>query len=166
MKIDYSTKIEALDGRETDLEAYRGQTLLIVNTASKCGFTPQLKGLQELHERYQAQGFAVLGFPCNQFLRQEPGDADTIGEFCQRNYGVEFPMHQKIKVNGKDAHPLFRQLKSARRGLLGSSGIKWNFTKFLVGPDGEILARFGPGTKPERIAARIEALLTREAKPS
>jgi glutathione peroxidase len=158
-KLDYSTKVTRLDGRETDLSEWRGKVLLIVNTASKCGFTPQLAGLQELHERFAERGFAVLGFPCNQFGKQEPGSPEEIGEFCQRNYGVEFPMHAKVDVNGDDTHPLFRQLKSSAPGLLGTGAIKWNFTKFLVARDGEIVDRFAPQTKPGSLEPRIEELL-------
>jgi glutathione peroxidase len=147
-----------LDGREQPLAAYAGQVVLVVNTASRCGFTPQLAGLQRLHEEYAARGFAVLGFPCNQFGGQEPGTADEIGAFCERNYGVGFPMFAKVDVNGSGAHPLFRWLKQERPGRLGRT-IRWNFTKFLVDRDGKVLARYGSTTTPESIAPRIEAVL-------
>ena len=159
MKIDYDTRVTRIDGTEADLSGYRGKVLLIVNTASKCGFTPQFDGLQKLHERFGEQGLSVLGFPCNQFAGQDPGDNENIDSFCRVNYGVSFPMHAKIEVNGGNTHPLYQQLKNAQKGLLGSSAVKWNFTKFLVDANGEIVARFGPQTKPEKIAARIEALL-------
>ncbi len=147
-----------LAGEEQPLSAYDGQVVLVVNTASQCGFTPQLAGLQELQETFADRGFTVLGFPCNQFGGQEPGSAEEIGAFCQRNYGVSFPMFAKIDVNGPAAHPLFAWLTSARRGRLGRA-IRWNFTKFLVDADGTVLARYGSTTKPERIAARIEDAL-------
>ncbi|MCB9744647.1 MAG: glutathione peroxidase [Alphaproteobacteria bacterium] len=158
-RLDYHHAVNALDGTPGDLSPYADQVLLIVNTASKCGFTPQYAGLEALWKRYSGRGFAVLGFPCNQFGRQEPGTADEIAEFCEANYGVSFPMFEKVDVNGADAHPLFQQLKAAAPGLLGSQGIKWNFTKFLVGRDGEILARFGPRDTPESIAPKVEAAL-------
>ena len=133
-----------------------------MNTASKCGFTPQYEGLQKLHETYADQGFAVLGFPCDQFGNQEPGSDDEIAGFCERNFGVTFPLFAKVDVNGGQAHPVFRWLRSERGGLLGNK-IKWNFTKFLVGRDGTVLGRYAPTTKPERIAADIEAALERPA---
>lgn len=145
-------------GTPRSLEDYRGQVLLIVNTASKCGFTPQFAGLEELFETYRERGFTVLGFPCNQFGAQDPGSNDEITEFCQLNYGVSFPMFGKIEVNGSDAEPLFDHLKSAAPGTLGNR-IKWNFTKFLVNRDGEVVKRYAPTTKPEAIRADIEALL-------
>ncbi len=145
-------------GKETSLEGYRGQVLLIVNTASKCGFTPQFAGLESLYEDYKDQGFTILGFPCNQFGSQDPGSNDEIMEFCQLNYGVSFPMFGKIEVNGRDADPLFKHLKDAAPGTLGNR-IKWNFTKFLVNRDGEVIKRYAPTTKPEAIAADIEGLL-------
>jgi glutathione peroxidase len=147
-----------LAGQEQPLAAYAGKVVLVVNTASQCGFTPQLAGLQQLQETYADRGFTVLGFPCNQFGGQEPGSADEIGAFCQRNYGVEFPMFAKVDVNGADAHPLFRWLTRERSGRLGRK-IRWNFTKFLLDADGQVLARYGSTTKPERIAARIEDAL-------
>ncbi|HIW68824.1 MAG TPA: glutathione peroxidase, partial [Candidatus Dietzia merdigallinarum] len=137
-----------LDGSEKDLADYAGQVVLVVNTASKCGFTPQFKGLQKLYEDYRDEGLVVLGFPCDQFANQEPGDEEQIGAFCERNYGVEFPMFSKIEVNGGDAHPLYRWLKSEKSGMLGGR-INWNFTKFLIGRDGQVVGRFGPNRKPE-----------------
>ncbi|MGQ0630853.1 MAG: glutathione peroxidase [Sporichthyaceae bacterium] len=147
-----------LDGQEKALADYKDQVVLVVNTASKCGFTPQYTGLQELHESYSDQGLAVLGFPCNQFGGQEPGDAAEIGGFCQKNYGVTFQMMEKVDVNGSNAHPVFAWLRSSKRGLLGSK-IRWNFTKFLIGKDGKVLARYGSTTKPEKIKADIEKAL-------
>jgi glutathione peroxidase len=147
-----------LDGSEKSLADYKGQVVLVVNTASKCGFTPQYKGLQELHETYADQGLAVVGFPCNQFGSQEPGDADEIGAFCQKNYGVTFQMMEKIDVNGSNAHPLYAWLKAEKGGLLGGK-IKWNFTKFLVGKDGQVIERFAPTTKPEKLKDDIEKAL-------
>jgi len=154
---DFSAK--RLDGREQSLADYRGQVLLIVNTASQCGFTPQYAGLEALYEKLHGQGLTVLGFPCNQFGAQEPGDESQIGAFCERNYGVTFPIFGKIEVNGPGAHPLYKYLKDMRPGLLGSEAIKWNFTKFLVGRDGEPVARYAPQTKPEDIEKPIRALL-------
>jgi glutathione peroxidase len=158
----YAFSAELLDGRTIGLGAFRGKVLLIVNTASKCGFTPQYAGLEALYCKYGDRGLVVLGFPCNQFGRQEPGTAGEIGAFCERNYGVSFPIFAKIDVNGKNAHPLYGFLnrgKPARfRWLLGD-GIRWNFTKFLIGRDGRVAARFGPRVKPEGLAAAIEALL-------
>ena len=149
----------ALDGRQVALRAYAGKVLLIVNTASRCGFTPQYAGLQELHQRYRDRGFEVLGFPCNQFGDQEPGDEAEIGEFCERNYGVAFPMFAKVEVNGAQAHPLWKWLRSEAPGLLGSEAIKWNFTKFLIRRDGGIFKRYAPQASPESIAEDIETLL-------
>jgi glutathione peroxidase len=147
-----------LDGEEKSLADYKGQVVLVVNTASKCGFTPQYKGLQELHEAYGDKGLQILGFPCNQFGGQEPGEADEIGEFCQRNYGVTFQMMDKIDVNGSSAHPLYDWLKSEKAGLLGGK-IKRNFTKFLVGKDGQVIERYAPTTKPEKLTDDIEKAL-------
>ena len=147
--IDYDTKITTLTGDDTDLNAYRGKVLLVVNTASKCGFTPQYAGLQELYEQYQPEGLEVLGFPCNQFASQEPGDEAAIGEFCEINYGVTFPMFARISVKGKDMHPLYAYLTSRETNPEFGDAISWNFNKFLVGRDGKILARFGSRTKPE-----------------
>lgn len=137
-----------LDGSEKDLSDYLGQVVLVVNTASKCGFTPQYKGLQALFEEFRDRGFVVLGFPCDQFAHQEPGTDEEIGAFCERNFGVEFPLFSKIEVNGSGAHPLYDWLKSEKSGVLGGR-IKWNFTKFLVGRTGRVIDRFGPARKPE-----------------
>ena len=155
----YSFSAETLGGETVSMESYQGKVLLIVNTASECGFTPQYEGLQKLHERYGARGFEVLGFPCNQFGKQEPGDAAQIGSFCEKNYGVSFPMFDKIDVNGANAHPLYRHLTEEAPGLLGIEAIKWNFTKFLVDRKGDIVKRYAPVTKPEAIASDIEKLL-------
>lgn len=149
----------SLDGRRVALADYRGQVLLIVNTASECGFTPQYAGLEALYEKYRERGFAVLGFPCNQFGAQEPGSAEQIGAFCQKNYGVSFPMFEKIDVNGDAAHPLFNWLKQSAPGVLGTERIKWNFTKFLLDRNGQVAARYAPVTKPEELAQEIEKLL-------
>ena len=151
--------VRAADGSDVDLADYAGKVLLIVNTASKCGFTPQYEGLEALHRRYGARGFAVLAFPCNQFGHQEPGDAAEIASFCTTTYDVTFPVLAKIDVNGDDADPLFRALKERAPGLLGSKAIKWNFTKFLVDREGRVVDRYAPTTKPEDIAATIEKLL-------
>ncbi|KGN40965.1 glutathione peroxidase [Knoellia aerolata] len=147
-----------LTGEEQDLGAYAGKVALVVNTASECGFTPQFTGLEELWKGYEDQGLVVLGFPCNQFGGQEPGGAEEIGAVCQRNYGVTFPMFDKIEVNGDDAHPLYEWLKQEKGGLLGSR-IKWNFTKFLVGRDGRVLARYAPTDTPESLTDDIEKAL-------
>ncbi|KAI6244330.1 glutathione peroxidase [Aphelenchoides fujianensis] len=154
---DYSAK--TLDGQDVSLADYRGQALLIVNTASKCGFTPQYEGLEALYKTYKDRGFTVLAFPCNQFGAQEPGDAAEIANFCSLTYDVTFPVMSKIDVNGADAHPLYRFLKKEQKGVLGTEAIKWNFTKFLIGKDGEVVERFAPTTKPEDLKAAIEALL-------
>lgn len=154
---DFSAR--GLDGRQIDLAAFKGKVLLIVNTASQCGFTPQYEGLEKLHRDYQARGFAVLGFPCNQFGAQEPGDAAEIASFCATSYAVSFPMFAKIDVNGDDAHPLYRFLKEAKPGLLGTEGIKWNFTKFLVDRNGSVVDRFAPAVKPDALRPAIEVLL-------
>jgi glutathione peroxidase len=148
----------SLSGEPVPLKQFEGQVLLIVNTASACGFTPQYRGLQELHQRLSPRGFAVLGFPCNQFGGQEPGDARRIEEFCKSNYAVTFPMFAKIDVNGSHSHPLFDYLKRERSGLLGSS-IKWNFTKFLVDRAGKVVGRYAPTVRPENLTTEIEALL-------
>jgi glutathione peroxidase len=155
----YDISAERLQGDKQSLSDYAGKVILIVNTASKCGFTPQFEGLEALYQRYQEGGLVVLGFPCNQFGEQEPGEADEIASFCQKNYGVSFPMFAKIDVNGDDTHPLYKLLKKSARGLLGSEGIKWNFTKFLVDRDGMIVERFAPTTTPDALAKDIEALL-------
>ncbi len=151
--------VQTIDGRSTTLEDFDGKVLLIVNTASQCGFTPQFAGLEELYQRYRDRGFATLGFPCNQFGGQDPGSNDEIATFCQTNYGVSFPMFGKVEVNGPGAHPLFRHLTKTAPGLMGSERIKWNFTKFLVDRSGTVVKRYAPTTKPSKIAPDIEALL-------
>jgi glutathione peroxidase len=155
----YSFQARLLDGREIFLEEFRGQVLLIVNTASQCGFTPQYAGLEQLYRHYKERGFAVLGFPCNQFGRQEPGAGAEIASFCERNYGVSFPLFAKIEVNGPDADPLYQFLKKAKPGILGSEKIKWNFTKFLIDRQGKVVRRFAPSAKPEGLAAVVDRLL-------
>ena len=154
---DYSAK--TLDGQDVSLADYRGQVLLIVNTASKCGFTPQYEGLEALYKDFKSRGFTVLAFPCNQFGAQEPGNAEEIANFCSLTYDVTFPVMSKIDVNGADAHPLYRFLKKEQKGLLGTEAIKWNFTKFLIGKDGEVVERFAPTVKPEDLKVAVEALL-------
>ena len=156
----YGYHARTIDGRTASLGVWRGQVLLIVNTASKCGFTPQYDGLEALQKRFAARGFSVLGFPCNQFGAQEPGDEATIDAFCKTSFGVDFPMFAKVDVNGAGTHPLYAALKRAAPGLLGSEAIKWNFTKFLVDRAGHVVERFAPATKPEAIAGRIEELLS------
>ena len=156
----YEFSAQLLDGRSVSLADFKGRVLLIVNTASKCGFTPQYAGLEELYRGRQERGFAVLGFPSNQFGAQEPGPAQEIATFCERTYGVTFPMFAKIDVNGPAAHPLYQYLKESRPGLFGSKRIKWNFTKFLVDRTGKVVDRFAPATKPQEIAGRIEELLS------
>ena len=148
-----------LDGSEQPLAQWRGKVLLIVNVASRCGFTPQYTGLQQLWQDYRERGLVVLGFPCNQFGAQEPGDEAQIGEFCRLDYGVDFPMFAKIDVNGADAHPLWQWLKKEKPGLLGTEAIKWNFSKFLVGRDGQVIDRYAPNTAPDALRADIEAAL-------
>ncbi|MCC6875523.1 MAG: glutathione peroxidase [Sandaracinaceae bacterium] len=155
----YDIEVETLAGDRKDLHEYEGKVMLVVNTASHCGYTPQYAGLEKLHERYAERGLAVLGFPCNQFGKQEPGSAEEIGTFCQRNYGVSFPMHAKIDVNGGKAHPLFQHLKRAKKGVLGTESIKWNFTKFLIDREGNVVARYAPKTTPEEITKDVEKLL-------
>jgi glutathione peroxidase len=155
----YDFAAETLDGKPAALADYRGQVLLIVNTASKCGFTPQYEGLQALYRKHKDQGFAVLGFPCNQFGAQEPGDAVEIANFCSLTYDVSFPMFAKVDVNGPRAHPLYGFLKHEKKGVLGSEGVKWNFTKFLVDRNGAVVERFAPTTKPEALESAVEALL-------
>lgn len=152
---------EAVDitGKTVRLADQAGKLLLIVNTASQCGFTPQFAGLEKLWDTYQGRGLVVMGFPSNEFGRQDPGSNDEIASFCQLNYGVSFPMMAKVDVNGGDAHPLFQWLKTEAPGLLGSKAIKWNFTKFLVGRDGQVIKRYAPQDKPESLAADIEAAL-------
>ena len=155
----YDIPVTAVDGTKTTLADYKGRPLLIVNTASECGFTPQYKGLEELHATYGPRGLAVLGFPCNQFGAQEPGTDEQIADFCERNFGVTFPLFSKIEVNGAETHPLFSHLKKEAPGLLGSEGIKWNFTKFLVDREGNVVERFAPKTAPKELAKDIEKLL-------
>jgi glutathione peroxidase len=157
----FDFRATALDGTPVDLAQYRGQVLLIVNTASKCGFTPQYQGLETLYRELHGRGpgFEVLGFPCDQFGHQEPGSDAEIGAFCEKNYGVSFPMFAKVEVNGDGAHPLWKHLKGEAPGVLGTEAIKWNFTKFLVGRDGKVVHRYAPQTKPEEIAGDIEKLL-------
>lgn len=154
---DFSAKTIA--GREESLAAYKGKALLIVNVASKCGFTPQYEGLQKLYEVNRDKGLEILGFPCNQFGAQEPGDEKEIQNFCATNYGVTFPMFAKVDVNGDKAHPLYQFLKKEKKGLAGSESIKWNFTKFLVDRKGEVVARFGPQDTPELIGRKLESVL-------
>ena len=153
-------KATSIDGEEIDLSSYDGKVVLVVNTASQCGFTPQYAGLQKLQDTYADRGFAVLGFPCDQFGHQEPGTEEQIAEFCESSYGVTFPMFAKVDVNGDTAHPLYQWLKSEQSGLLGGA-IKWNFTKFLVGRDGAVLGRYGSTTKPGKIRPDIEQALDR-----
>ncbi len=159
MSTVYDFEAKTIDGTTQKLEAYKGKVLLVVNVASKCGFTPQYKGLEALWRKYQDKGLVVLGFPCDQFGHQEPGDEDEIKNFCSLNYDVSFPMYAKIDVNGTDAHPLYQHLKSEAPGVLGSEGIKWNFTKFLVGRDGKVAKRYGSMDTPEKIDADIARLL-------
>jgi glutathione peroxidase len=155
----YDFTVNALDGRPMPLRDFAGKVLLVVNTASKCGFTPQYAGLERLYAQYAPRGFVVLGFPCNQFGQQEPGNAVEIGEFCLKNYGVSFPMFEKIDVNGTNAHAIYTYLKGKAPGLVGTRAIKWNFTKFLLDRSGEVTARYAPRTKPESLAGDIEKLL-------
>ncbi|GAA4902146.1 glutathione peroxidase [Ferrimonas pelagia] len=155
----YAFEVSTNAGQPQSLSEYQGKVMLIVNTASKCGFTPQYEGLERVYQQYKEQGLVVLGFPCNQFGQQEPGDAAAISEFCQLNFGVTFPLMAKVEVNGSGADPLFEYLKKAAPGMLGSKGIKWNFTKFLVDRDGKVVKRYAPTDKPESIAADIKALL-------
>jgi len=155
----YDFNATLLDGTSLSLDMYRGKVLLILNTASACGFTPQYAGLETLYRKWQDAGLVVLGFPCNQFGAQEPGDAATIDQFCQANFGVSFPLFAKIDVNGENAHPLYVWLKQSAPGVLGTEAIKWNFTKFLVNREGKVIERYAPTTKPEDIAGAIEALL-------
>ena len=159
MKIDYNTTIELISGRIIDLSEFRGKVLLICNTASRCGYTPQYAELEQLYRSYKEKGLEILGFPCNQFRRQEPGTGAEILDFCQRHYDVSFQMCAKIRVNGEGAHLLFQRLKKARRGFLGSQRITWNFTKFLVGRDGEVLARYGTRRSPSSLDKAIEKAL-------
>lgn len=147
-----------LDGQDLDLSTYSGKVVLVVNTASKCGFTPQYQGLQQLHDQFGAEGFEVLGFPCDQFMHQEPGGDDEIGAFCEKNFGVTFPMFSKVEVNGKGTHPLYKWLKKQKKGAFGGR-INWNFTKFLVAADGTVIGRYSPKTEPAAITADIQKAL-------
>ncbi|HET6195258.1 MAG TPA: glutathione peroxidase [Acetobacteraceae bacterium] len=155
----YDFKATTIDGDEQSLAEYKGKTMLIVNVASKCGFTPQYKGLEDLYEKFRDQGLVVLGFPCDQFGHQEPGDEEEIKNFCSLNYDVQFPLFAKIEVNGANAHPLYRYLKGEAKGLLGSEAIKWNFTKFLVDKDGKVVRRFAPTDTPKGIEKDVAAAL-------
>ena len=155
----YDFEALGIDGQNVALSRYQGQVMLIVNTASACGFTPQFAGLEKLHQQYGEKGLAVLGFPCNQFASQDPGDDAQIANFCQKNYGVSFQMMSKVKVNGDGAHPLYQWLCAEAPGILGSKAIKWNFTKFLVGKDGRVIQRYAPQDAPAKIAKDIEAAL-------
>jgi glutathione peroxidase len=159
----YDFEAASISGELVGLARYHGKVLLIVNTASECGFTPQYKGLEEVYQQFRDRGFEVLGFPCNQFGKQEPGTEAEIGAFCEKNYGVTFPLFSKVDVNGENAHPLFKHLKEAAPGVLGTEGIKWNFTKFLINKDGSVYKRYAPQTKPEEIVADIEKLLPAQA---
>jgi len=155
----YDFTVRDIQGNEQSMKAYRDKVLLIVNTASKCGFTPQFEGLQALYKDLNEQGLEVLGFPCNQFMNQDPGTDESISQFCSLNYGVDFPMFAKIEVNGDGTHPLYKFLKQEARGLMGSEKVKWNFTKFLVDRNGRVVRRYPPTTKPEAIRKDIEELL-------
>ena len=155
----YNLEVKTIDGKSSTLNEFKGKAMLIVNVASKCGFTPQYKGLEDLYKKYRDRGFAVLGFPCNQFGAQEPGDEIEIKNFCSLTYEIDFPMFAKVDVNGDEAAPLFQYLKKEKKGILWSEGIKWNFTKFLVGRDGTVLKRFAPTDKPENLVGDIEAAL-------
>lgn len=155
----YEIPVRTIDGVDTTLKPYHGKPLLIVNVASRCGYTPQYKGLEALYRKYKDQGLVVLGFPCNQFGSQEPGDENQIRQFCEENYSVTFPLFAKIDVNGINTHPLYRYLKSAKKGMFGRETIWWNFTKFLIAPNGEVLQRYGPRTKPEDIGKDVARLV-------
>jgi glutathione peroxidase len=160
----YSISAPLLDGRTVSLNEFKGRVLVIVNTASQCGFTPQYAGLEQLYREYKERGLEVLGFPCNQFGEQEPGSAEQIGAFCEKNYGVSFPMFAKIDVNGPNAHPLYQFLRGERKGIFGTEAIKWNFTKFLIDREGHVVERFGPSTEPKAMASQIESLLANPAQ--
>jgi glutathione peroxidase len=157
----YDIAVNTIDGRPQTMVDYRGQVLLVVNVASQCGFTPQYAGLEELYRKFKPSGFAVLGFPCDQFGHQEPGSEAEIQQFCSTKYSVSFPLFAKIKVNGPDTHPLYEFLKSEKSGILGTEGIKWNFTKFLIDRTGNVVKRYAPTTTPDRIAVDLEPLLGR-----
>lgn len=155
----YEIDVKKINGNKVPMSEYKGKVLLIVNTASKCGFTPQFKGLEKLYEENKGQGFEILGFPCNQFMNQDPGNDQQINEFCSLNYGVSFPMFAKVEVNGDNTHPLYKLLKSEAKGVMGTEKVKWNFTKFLVNRDGEVVKRYAPNTEPAKIAGDIKKLL-------
>jgi glutathione peroxidase len=155
----YSFDVKNIDGKQTSLSQYKGKSMLIVNVASQCGFTSQYAGLEALYNKYHDKGFEILGFPCNQFGSQEPGDEAEIKNFCELNYHVTFPLFAKIDVNGDDTHPLYKYLKSEEKGIFGTEAIKWNFTKFLIDREGKILKRFAPQTKPEDLESEVEAAL-------
>lgn len=159
----YDIPVHTIKGETVSLEQYRGKVLIIVNTASKCGFTPQYKGLEEIYKKYKDQGLEILGFPCDQFGHQEPDPEDQISEFCEINFGVTFPLFSKVEVNGGNAHPLFTHLKEKAPGLLGTKGIKWNFTKFLVDAEGNVVARFAPKDSPGKLIKPMTKLLTETA---
>jgi glutathione peroxidase len=154
-------KVKAADGGETDLNQYQGKVVVVVNVASKCGFTPQYEGLEKLYKDFKAQGLVILGFPCNQFGAQEPGSDQEIQQFCSLNYGVSFPVFGKVDVNGDNAAPIYKWLKEEGRGMLGTQAIKWNFTKFLIGKDGKVIKRFAPTAKPAAMAEEIREQLIR-----
>ena len=154
----YDFTASTIDGQSIKLDAYQGKTLLIVNVASKCGFTPQYKGLEALYEQYKDQGLVILGFPCDQFGHQEPGDAQEIRNFCSLNYEVTFPLFAKIEVNGANTHPVYRKLKADAPGIFGTRKVKWNFTKFLIDANGNVVKRFSPSTKPQVLTAKVAAL--------
>ena len=160
----YDIPLATIDGQETTLAPFHGKVLLIVNVASRCGFTPQYQGLEELYRRHHSQGFSVLGFPCNQFGHQEPGDAAEIRAFCNQEYDITFPLFAKIEVNGRGAHPLYRLLKGAKRGVLGTQAIKWNFTKFLIGRDGSVLERYAPTITPAALDTDLVRVLSSVSK--
>src|SRR5215475_9043034 len=155
----YDIPVTTIDGKPATLEPYRGKVMLVVNVASKCGFTPQYKGLEDLYQTYKDRGLVILGFPCNQFLSQEPGDEKEIQQFCSLKYNVTFPMFAKVEVNGKNTHPLYKHLKDSARGFLWTRAIKWNFTKFLVDREGRVVRRFATATEPKKLAGAIERLL-------
>ena len=159
----YDIPVTRIDGTQTTLAEHKGKTMLIVNTASKCGLTPQYEGLNDLYRKYKGLGLVILGFPCNQFLNQEPGDEKQIAEFCRLNYDVHFPMFAKIDVNGSGTHPLYFLLKSEARGFLGVKTVQWNFTKFLVSPEGRVIKRFKPSATPGKIEAELAAALPQPA---
>jgi glutathione peroxidase len=159
MSTAHDFKVKTIDGQDKQLAEYKGKVMLVVNTASKCGFTPQYKGLEELYRKYKDKGLVVLGFPCDQFGHQEPGDENEIKNFCSLNYDVSFPLFAKVEVNGDNAHPLYKHLKEEKPGVLGSEGIKWNFTKFLVDKSGKVVKRYAPTDKPESLVKDVEKLL-------